>query len=117
LIAVPPLLLASLFMEGPAAWVATATHFTWLSAGAVLFQSYPNTIVGFGIWSILMRKYPTATIAPFSLLVPVVGMLSASLVLDEQLQWWKIVAGLLVLSGLALNQFGGRLMLLFRPAK
>ena len=117
LIAVPPLLLASLLMEGPAAWADVATHFTWLSAGAVLFQSYPNTIVGFGIWSILMRKYPTATIAPFSLLVPVVGMLSATLVLDEQLQWWKIVAGLLVLTGLALNQFGGRLMLLIRPAK
>lgn len=117
LIAVPPLLLVSLLMEGPAAWAAAATRFNWLSASAVLFQSYPNTIVGFGIWSILMRKYPTATIAPFALLVPVVGMLSAALVLDEQLQWWKIMAGLLVLSGLALNQFGGRLMMLLRAAK
>ena len=57
-----------------------------------------------------MRKYPTATIAPFTLLVPVFGMLSATLLLDEPLQWWKIVAGLLVLGGLAFNQFGSRLM-------
>lgn len=117
LIAVPPLLLASFLTEGPASWTHAANHFSWTSAGAVLFNAYPNTIVGFGIWSFLMRKYPTATIAPFALLVPVVGMLSATLVLDEPLQWWKIVAGLLVLTGLALNQFGAKLMLLLRPLK
>lgn len=110
LLAVPPLLCASLLIEGPAVWLATAQHAGWLSFAAILFQSYPNTIVGFGIWSMLMRKYPAATIAPFSLLVPVFGMLSATLVLDEPLQWWKIVAGLLVLGGLAFNQFGGKRM-------
>jgi O-acetylserine/cysteine efflux transporter len=41
--------------------------------------------------------------------VPVAGMTSAALILGEQLQWWKVCAGLLVLSGLALNQFGARL--------
>ena len=117
LIAAPPLLLASLALEGPAAWTAAAAHFSWRSAGAILFQSYPNTILGYGIWSFLMRKYPTATIAPFPFLVPVVGMLSAAFVLNEPLQWWKIMAGILVLCGLALNQFGGRLMLLIKPAK
>jgi O-acetylserine/cysteine efflux transporter len=110
LLAVPPLLCASLLIEGPAAWMATAQRTGWASVGAILFQSYPNTIVGFGIWSMLMRKYPAATIAPFTLLVPVFGMLSAALILDEPLQWWKIVAGLLVLAGLAFNQFGGKRM-------
>ena len=109
LLATPPLLLTSLLIEGPAAWIDAARHAGWLSVGAVFFQSYPNTIIGFGIWSMLMRKYPTATIAPFTLLVPVFGMLSAALLLDEALQWWKIAAGLLVLGGLAFNQFGGRL--------
>ena len=108
LLASPPLVLASLLIEGTAAWAEAAAHLNWISVGAVLFQSYPNTLIGFGIWSMLMRKYPTATIAPFTLLVPVTGMLSAALVLGEPLQWWKIMAGLLVLGGLALNQFGGR---------
>lgn len=108
LLAAPPLVFASLLVEGPAAWVEAAHRLSWLSAGAVLFQSYPNTILGFGIWSMLMRRYPTATIAPFTLLVPVFGMLSATLILDEALQWWKIAAGVLVLSGLAFNQFGAR---------
>lgn len=110
LLASPPLLLASLAIEGLDAWRLAAAHMNWLSAGAVLFQSYPNTIVGFGIWSMLVRKYPTATIAPFSLLVPVTGMLSAALVLGEPLQWWKITAGVLVLGGLAINLFGMRII-------
>ncbi len=67
--------------------------------------------MGFGIWSVLMRKYPTAIIAPFTLLVPVTGMLSAAIVLGEPLQWWKITAGMLVLGGLALNLLGARIML------
>lgn len=109
LLAAPLLLASSLLVEGPAAWAEAAAHLSWVTAGAVLFQSYPNTIFGFGIWSILMRRYPTATIAPFTLLVPVSGMVSAALVLGEPLQWWKIAAGMLVLLGLALNQFGTRL--------
>jgi O-acetylserine/cysteine efflux transporter len=39
--------------------------------------------------------------------------LSAAIVLNEPLQWWKIVAGLMVLCGLACNLFGMRLMNLF----
>jgi O-acetylserine/cysteine efflux transporter len=35
-------------------------------------------------------------------------MLSAAVILGEPLQWWKIAAGLLVLAGLLLNQFGMR---------
>lgn len=109
LLASPPLVLASLMLEGTARWTLAFSHLGWVSVGAVLFQSYPNTILGFGIWAMLMRKYPTATVAPFTLLVPVTGMISSALVLGEPLQWWKIAAGLLVLSGLALNQFGARI--------
>ncbi len=117
LLAAPPLLLASLVLEGPAAIGASLSQMSWLSAGAVLFQAYPTTILGFGIWSMLMRKYPTATVAPFTLLVPVAGMLSAAWVLGEPLQWWKLAAGLLVLTGLVLNQFGARMMTALTASK
>lgn len=109
LVATPPLLLGSWIFEGAAAWQLAASNFSAKTLMAVLFQAYPNTILGFGIWAMLMRKYPTATIAPFSLLVPVAGMVSAAIVLGEPLQWWKIAAGALVLGGLALSQFGGRI--------
>ena len=108
LVAAPPMLLASYCIEGHDAWVLAAQKINWISVGAVFFQSYPNTIIGYGIWSYLMRKYPAATIAPFTLLVPVVGMMAAALILDEPLQWWKLAAGALVLGGLAFNQLGAR---------
>lgn len=116
MIAWPPLLLASYLLEGRAAWSAAIERFSLTAAAAVLFQSYPNTILGFGIWSILMRKYAAAAVAPFTLLVPVTGMLTATLVLDEPLQWWKLAAGLLVLCGLALNQLGTRSQRSLAPA-
>ena len=109
LIACGPLLAASWLLEGGAAWALALERFSLRTLMGILFQAWPSTIVGFGIWSMLMRKYPTATIAPFSLLVPVAGMASAALVLGEPLQWWKVAAGALVLGGLALNQFGARL--------
>jgi O-acetylserine/cysteine efflux transporter len=108
LVAAPPLLAASLLVEGPAVWQAAFHNASWKTVLAVLFQSYPNTLLGFGVWSMLMRRYAAATVAPFSLLVPVAGMLSAALVLGEPLQWWKGAAGLLVLGGLALNQLAGQ---------
>jgi O-acetylserine/cysteine efflux transporter len=117
LVATPPLLLASWLVEGGGAWQLAAQHFTGKTLAAVLFQAYPNTILGFGIWSMLLRKYPTATVAPFSLLVPVAGMVSAAIVLGEPLQWWKLVAGALVLGGLAMNQFGGRIWAMATAAR
>ncbi len=108
LLAAPCLLAAALALEGPRTlWIAL-THLSRTSVAAVLFQAYPTTVFGFGAWSFLMRRYPTATIAPFALLVPVFGILSGTLFLGEPLTWWKVVAGLLVIGGLAINQFGDR---------
>ena len=116
-LATPPLLLTSLIFEGFDAWQSAAAHLNWLSIGALFFQSYPNTIIGFGIWSLLMRKYPTATIAPFALLVPVTGMISATLILGEPMQWWKITAGVMVLGGLAINLFGARFLMALKSGR
>jgi O-acetylserine/cysteine efflux transporter len=117
LLATPPLLLGSWLVEGAAAWQLAASRFGPRAFGSVLFQAYPATIVGFGIWSMLMRRYAVSTVAPFSLLIPVAGMITATLVLGEPMQWWKIAAGMLVLSGLALNLFGGRLWALARAKR
>ena len=109
LIAFVPLATLSLLVEGPARVAAALHAMSGWAWGAVLYQSYPNTLFGFGIWSMLMRRYPASQVAPFALLVPVAGMVSGSLVLHEGMQPWKLVAGVLVLTGLALNQFAARL--------
>jgi O-acetylserine/cysteine efflux transporter len=67
------------------------------------FQAWPTTLLAFGLWAWLLRLYPAALIAPFTLLVPVVGMTSAVWLLDDAVTWWKLAGAALVLLGLALN--------------
>jgi len=104
LLAAPLLLGVALGLEGPAALRAALAHATGRTLALVLFQAYPTTLYGFAAWSYLLRRHPTATVAPFSLLVPVCGMAAGSLFLGEPVTWWKLTAGGLVLGGLALNQ-------------
>lgn len=70
--------------------------------------AYAGTIFGFGVWARLLAHHSAATVAPFALLVPVVGMVAASLVFGEPLTLGELFGGLLVMLGLAFNVFGGR---------
>jgi O-acetylserine/cysteine efflux transporter len=106
LFAVPPLALLSLAFEQPAT-VRIALSNAGLTAWvAVLWQAVGNTLFGYGIWNWLLARHPAATVAPLALLVPVFGFGASSIVLGEPLQAWKILAALLVISGLAVSLFG-----------
>lgn len=107
-IACLPLLLCSLIFEGTQSLIYTAHHLSWRSIFSVLYIVYASTWIGYGVWNWLLIRYPVATIAPFTLLIPVVGMLSSILVFGEPLQLWKLIAGLLVITGLCINILGSR---------
>jgi len=107
--AVPPLLVLALVVDGPeriAAALPAADAATW---AAVLWQSFANTLFGYGCWAWLLNRHPAARIVPMALLVPVFGMGASSLLLAEALPGWKLAAAALVLAGLAINLFGPRL--------
>jgi O-acetylserine/cysteine efflux transporter len=107
---VPPLLALSLLLEGPAAiahGISQATAVTWV---AVLWQSVGNTMFGYACWAWLLSRYPAATIAPMSLLVPVFGFAASAAILGEPLPMWKLEATALIMGGLAVN-------LLWRPRR
>lgn len=105
-----PVLAVSLVFEGPAlirqslAGVGAATVFS------VAFIVYGSTLVAYSLWSWLLGRHPASVVAPFTLLVPIFGLLSSAVVLDEGLPHWKIEAAALVITGLALNLFGPRLL-------
>ncbi len=105
----PPLLILALIVEGPAQALAALSNIKPISIAALAYIVYGSTWVGFSIWSTPLSRYPTATVTPFALLVPVFGMISSALILGEPLQSWKFIAAALVLSGLAINVFGQRL--------
>jgi O-acetylserine/cysteine efflux transporter len=98
----------ALMVEGPAAmWAAVRAMDAWTWVG-LAFQAWPTTLLAFAIWAWLLRQHPAALIAPFTLLVPIVGMTLAVLLLGEEMTWWKLTAGALVLGGLALNVIASR---------
>ena len=98
-----PLAAATLIVDGPQRMVAVVSRLDAAQWLGVAFQAWPTTLVAFGIWAWLLRQHPAATVAPFTLLVPVVGMSCAVAFLDEPVTWWKLAGAALVLSGLALN--------------
>jgi len=110
LFSIPPLAILSLALEGPAAIAAGVRHAGLLTWTAVLWQSVGNTMFGYACWGWLLSRYPAATVAPMSLLVPIFGFGASALLLHEPLPLWKIGATLLIMAGLAVN-------LLWRPRK
>lgn len=98
-----PMFMLSLVFEGPASFVTTYEHMTWKGILSVLYIVYISTWVGYGVWNWLISRYPVGMVVPFTLLVPVVGILSSVFILGEPFYLWKLVAGLLVISGLCIN--------------
>jgi O-acetylserine/cysteine efflux transporter len=109
LVPVLPLVLLSLVVEGPDAIVEGLLNATPTMALVVIYMAYGATIVGAGIWSYLLLRYPAGTVAPFSLLVPIVGFVSAYLAFAEHITVFEVVGAALVIIGLMLNVFGRRL--------
>jgi len=108
LFAVPPLFLISWWFEGMASIHHALAHATlngWLAA---FWQAIGNTIFGFGVWGWLLARHSAATVAPMALLVPVFGILSSALLVEEGLPDWKLLAAGFVVGGLALNVYASR---------
>lgn len=103
-----PLFAISLIFEGPEAIVHSYQHISWLGIFSLLYVVYVSTWIGYGAWNWLLIRYPISTVAPFTLLIPVIGMLSANLIADEPLPLWKIGVAGLVISGLGINLLGTR---------
>jgi O-acetylserine/cysteine efflux transporter len=107
LVAPVPMFLISLAFEHgrtlPALLHPTATLII-----CVAIVAYGGTLLGFGLWSRLLARHPAADVAPFALLVPVVGMVAAWLIFGEALTPLEFFGAALIMGGLAFNVFGGR---------
>ncbi len=76
---------------------------------SVLYIAYASTWVGYGLWNSLLGRYAISMLVPFTFLVPIFAIIGSVLILHEPLYSWKILAGMLVLSGLCINLFSSRL--------
>ena len=102
LIACVILTLSSLLFETEAWQLATFTQASlksWLSLGFIV---YISTLIGFGLWAHLLAQNTASKVMPFALLVPIFGMATSVLFTGEVVTWWKMLAMMLILSGLIL---------------
>ncbi|HFZ8993507.1 TPA: O-acetylserine/cysteine exporter [Citrobacter freundii] len=109
LIPVIPFFLASMVFEGPALMVHSLVSIDIVTVLALIYLAFVATIVGYGIWGTLLGRYETWRVAPLSLLVPVVGLASAAVLLNETLSTLQLLGALLIMGGLYINIFGFRL--------
>lgn len=105
-----PILALSLIFEGPNNIISSYHHLSLVGVTSMLYTAFASTWVGYGLWNWLIMRYPIAIVVPFSLLIPIVGLLSSGLIFDEPLHVWKLTAGFLVITGLCINLFGERLL-------
>lgn len=111
-----PLAILSFLTEDRANLASLGDQISWIGIGSILYLAYPVTLLGFAIWGRLLATLPVGLVAPFTLLVPIVGMATSALVLGEDFGPIKIVSAILVMTGLMINVFGGKLMSVFsRP--
>ncbi|GAA4740070.1 EamA family transporter [Modestobacter marinus] len=107
-----PMLGVALVAEGPD---AIARSFTTLGSqqgllalAGLLYTVVVATLLGSGLWTALMARHPSSTVAPFSMLVPVVGIGTSWLVLGDSTSAVELGCGALVVAGVLLATTTGR---------
>ena len=101
---------------GAARIAASLSGISLTSVFAIVYLAFIATMLGYTLWGKLLARYPASQVAPFSLLVPIVGLASAALLLDEGLSPMQFVGAVLVMAGLVVNVFGGWLRQRFLSA-
>ncbi|MFE9583322.1 EamA family transporter [Nocardia sp. NPDC006044] len=98
-----PMFVLSAVTEGPTTGLhAIADSFSaagWPALAAVAYTAVLATVVGSGMWTYLMSRYPAGVVAPFTLLVPVVGIAAAWAFLDETPTPLSLLGGVIVIAG------------------
>jgi O-acetylserine/cysteine efflux transporter len=99
LFAAPQLFLASALLEtGQLQALARAD---WVGWSSVAYMAVMVTIVSYALWYRVLRRYTVNQAMPFTLLVPVLGVLSAALLLNEPLGWRVVLGGAATVAGVA----------------
>lgn len=108
----PPLFLLSALTEGPTtglrAFAATFSATGWPALVALAYIAILATVIGSGMWTYLMSRHPAGVVAPFSLLVPVVGIAAAWAFLGEVPTVTSLIGGVIVIAGAFAATSAGR---------
>ena len=96
-----PSLGLALLVDGPRAVGYSLTHLSLAAILSTLYTAVAASLVAYTIWNSLLARYPTSAVVPFTLLVPVIGILAAWAVFEEKPTGSELVGGAIMLGGLA----------------
>jgi O-acetylserine/cysteine efflux transporter len=96
-----PALGLSLIVDSPPVVWQALTSLSWVAVLSTVYTAVFASLIGYGIWNSLLARYPTSAVVPFTLLVPVVGILAAWLVQGEVPAPTEFIGGAIMLAGLA----------------
>lgn len=105
-----PLFVVSALVEGPDRMGEGLHHFGVAAVASTAYTVLLASLVGYTIWNGLMGEYPASTVAPFTLLVPVIGFLAGWVFLGERPNSAAFVGGALLLVGVAVIVLGPRVL-------
>lgn len=103
---IPLLLISLIFEKGHSEAIA---DISLSGIGSILYTGLISTVLAFAIWGRLFQKYSPNIVAPFSLLVPIFGIISSIIILSESFSFFELIASCLVFTGILLIVFGAKL--------
>src|SRR4029077_1967075 len=98
--AVPQALIASLLFEhGQIEAITSASLGLW---GIFLAFALCAFVIAYSLWYGLLRRYRVDQVIPFTLLMPIVGVVSGGVMLGENVSAMELLGGAVILAGLSL---------------
>ena len=94
-----PALALAVLVHGGDAVVAGLAGWSWQASVSTLYTAGLASLVGYGIFNGLLARWPSSAVVPWILLVPVVGMGSAWLLVDEVPNAAEAIGGAILLAG------------------
>ncbi len=91
--------ISAVFEHGQFAVFHRATFQTW---AALSYTVLISTILAYGTWYSLMRRYPISKVVPYTLLVPVFGIAFVQWFFVEPVTWQFILGGICTIAGVAI---------------
>lgn len=94
------------FRPGVISVIANLDRFAW---GSLFYLGFVGTIVVVVLWNYAVGHLRPATVGASLYAIPVLGALSGWIVLNETLTWQAMLAGLIIIGGVAVSEFGKNL--------
>ncbi len=109
LVPILPFALLSSLLDAPGSWARFAAA-PWQAWAVAVYLGWVATIMGYAMWTTLLKRHAANRVAPLSLGVPVVGIAAGMLILGETIGAWQWAGIACVVAALVATLLGDRVL-------